>query len=173
MDHPPLAGAERISSGADESMTGIWRTGWRNTLFGSDDMSVKTWRSWLSEHGSVGGSLWTWFGLADNGEEFAIPGIEVSRFNDEGLLTEVVMFYPFENEEVHRRVREGNWRTILVHCGARYAPRNASESRSTGCHRSGQSAQGVRIGCIQPIRILALGSGSVTLRGCHNQLLRR
>ncbi len=90
------------------TMTGIWRTGWRNTLFGRDDMSVKTWRSWLSEDGSVGGSLWTWSGIASNGEPFAIPGVEVSRFNDEGLYTEVVMFYPFENAEVHRRIREGN-----------------------------------------------------------------
>ena len=90
------------------AMTGIWRTGWRNTLFGSDDMAVKTWRSWLSDDGSVGGSLWTWSGIADNGEEFAIPGVEISRFNEEGLYTEVVMFYPFENEEVRRRVREGN-----------------------------------------------------------------
>ena len=88
--------------------TGLWRIGWRNTLFGSDDMSVQTWRYWLSEDGSVGGSLWTWHGIADNGEPFAIPGVEVSRFNDDGLYTEVVMFYPFEDEEVHRRVREGN-----------------------------------------------------------------
>ena len=88
--------------------TGLWRVGWKNTLFGSDDMSVKTWRSWLSEDGSVGGSLWTWYGVAGNGEEFAIPGVEVSRFNEEGLFTEVVMFYPFEDAEVHRRVREGN-----------------------------------------------------------------
>ena len=52
--------------------------------------------------------LWTWSGVASNGEEFAIPGVELSRFNDEGLYTEVVMFYPFENEEVHRRYYEGN-----------------------------------------------------------------
>lgn len=87
---------------------GIWRTGWRNTLFGSDDMTVKTWRDWLSDDGSVGGSLWTWYGTATNGENFAIPGVEVSRFNDEGLWEELVMFYPFEDEEVHRRVAEGN-----------------------------------------------------------------
>ncbi len=90
------------------TMKGIWRTGWYNTLFGRDDMSVKTWRSWLSEDGSVGGSLWTWSGMAGNGEPFAIPGVEISRFNDEGLYTEVVMFYPFEDAEVHRRIREGN-----------------------------------------------------------------
>ena len=90
------------------TMTGIWRTGWRNTLYGSDDMAVKTWRSWLSEDGSVGGSLWTWSGTASNGKPFAIPGVEISRFNDEGLYTEVVMFYPFDNEEVHRRINEGN-----------------------------------------------------------------
>ena len=88
--------------------TGVWRTGWRNTLYGSDDMSLKTWRHWLSDDGSVGGSLWTWYGIADNGEQFAIPGVEISRFNEEGLYEELVMFYPFEDDEVRRRFREGN-----------------------------------------------------------------
>ena len=90
------------------TMAGIWRTGWRNTLYASPDMSVKIWRYWLSDDGSVGGSLWTWYGIADNGETFAIPGVEISRFNDEGLWEELVMFYPFEDDEVHRRVGEGN-----------------------------------------------------------------
>ena len=88
--------------------TGVWRTGWRNTLYGSDDRSLETWRYWLSDDGSVGGSLWTWNGIADNGESFSIPGVEISRFNEEGLYEELVMFYPFEDEEVRRRVREGN-----------------------------------------------------------------
>lgn len=90
------------------TMTGIWRTGWRNTLYARPDMSIKTWRYWLSDDGSVGGSLWTWYGIADNGESFTIPGVEISRFTDEGLWEELIMFYPFEDKEVHRRISEGD-----------------------------------------------------------------
>ena len=88
--------------------TGIWRTGWRNTLFNSRDAIIHTWRSWLSEDGSVGGSLWSWIGTAGNGKPFSLEGLELSRFNDEGLYTEVIMLYPYEDSEVHRRFREGN-----------------------------------------------------------------
>lgn len=105
MATPDVVSGDLAFGGAS---TGYWRTGWRNTLYGSDDMSVKTWRSWLSDDGSVGGSLWTWYGVAPNGEPFAIPGVEVSRFSGEGLFEEVIMFYPFEDDEVHRRVSEGN-----------------------------------------------------------------
>ena len=88
--------------------TGIWRRGWRNTLFGGMDATIHTWTSWLSEDGSVGGSLWTWSGSAQNGEPFDLQGLEISRFDDEGLYTEVIMQYPYENSGVHRRVAEGN-----------------------------------------------------------------
>ena len=88
--------------------TGIWRSGWRNTLFNNADATIHTWRDWLSEDGSVGGSLWSWIGTAQNGEPFTLEGLELSRFNDEGLYTEVVMLYPYEDAEVHRRFREGN-----------------------------------------------------------------
>lgn len=88
--------------------TGIWRVGWRNTLFGGMDATIHTWTSWLSEDGSVGGSLWTWSGSAQNGEPFDLQSLEISRFDDEGLYTEVIMQYPYENAEVHRRIAEGN-----------------------------------------------------------------
>jgi hypothetical protein len=90
------------------TLTGIWRTGWRNTLFNNTDATIHTWRAWLSEDGSVGGSLWSWIGTAQNGEPFSLEGLELSRFNDEGLYTEVIMLYPYEDTEVHRRVSEGN-----------------------------------------------------------------
>jgi len=88
--------------------TGIWRQGWRNTLFGGVDATIHTWRSWLSDDGSVGGSLWTWSGNAQNGEPFDLQGLEISRFDDRGLYSEVIMLYPYENAEVHRRFAEGN-----------------------------------------------------------------
>ncbi|MEA3511288.1 MAG: hypothetical protein U9R51_07630, partial [Actinomycetota bacterium] len=72
------------------------------------DATIHTWTSWLSEDGSVGGSLWTWSGTARNGEPFDLQGLEISRFDDEGLYTEVIMQYPYEDAEVHRRIAEGN-----------------------------------------------------------------
>lgn len=88
--------------------TGFWRQGWRNTLFGGTDGTIHTWTAWLSEDGSVGGSLWTWSGTAQNGQPFSVEGLELSRFNDDGLYTELVMLYPYDDDEVHRRFREGN-----------------------------------------------------------------
>ena len=88
--------------------TGIWRTGWRNTLFGNTDATIHTWTTWLSDDGSVGGSLWTWSGTARNGEPFDLQGLELSRFNDDGLLTEVIMLYPYDDSEVWQRFLEGN-----------------------------------------------------------------
>ena len=88
--------------------TGVWRIGWRNTLFGRSDATMCTWKAWLSDDGSVGGSLWTWSGTARNGEPFELQGLELSRFNDDGLYTEVVMLYPYEDAEVHRRINDGN-----------------------------------------------------------------
>ena len=87
--------------------TGLWRIGWRNTLFNNTDATVHTWRAWLSEDGSVGGSLWSWIGTAQNGEPFTLEGLELSRFSDDGLYSEVVMLYPYEDDEVRRRFREG------------------------------------------------------------------
>ena len=85
-----------------------WVAGWRYTLFSGRNAEIKTWRSWLSEDGSMGGSLWTWSGTAYNGKPFDLPGVEVSRYDENGLVSETVMFYPYEDEEVQRRFREGN-----------------------------------------------------------------
>lgn len=85
-----------------------WVSGWNYTLFNNTDATIKTWRSWLSDDGSVGGSLWTWSGTARNGEPFDLQGAEMSRFNEDGLVTESVMFYAYPDEEVTRRFNEGN-----------------------------------------------------------------
>jgi outer membrane murein-binding lipoprotein Lpp len=87
------------------TMTGIWRSGWRNTLYGEVAGNIRT---WLADDGSVGGSLWSWSGTAGNGEPFEIQGVEISRFSDDGLYEELIMFYPYEDAEVRRRFAEGN-----------------------------------------------------------------
>jgi len=85
-----------------------WRTGWRNTLFGNIDATIHTWLSWLSEDGSVGGSMWTWSGSALNGEPFDLQGIELSTYDEQGLLDSVTVYYPYEGAEVRLRINRGN-----------------------------------------------------------------
>lgn len=86
----------------------VWRTGWKNTLFGQVDATIRTWASWLSRDGSTGGSLWTWSGTARNGEPFDLHGIELSTFDKNGLYSSIMVHYPFEDEEVLRMFREGS-----------------------------------------------------------------
>jgi hypothetical protein len=84
-----------------------WRAGWKNTLFGQVDATIRTWASWLSDDGSVGGSLWTWSGTARNGEPFDLQGIELSTYDEYGRYTSVMVHYPFEHAEVMRVFSEG------------------------------------------------------------------
>lgn len=86
----------------------LWRAGWNNTLFGQVDATIRTWVTWLSDDGSVGGSMWTWSGTAGNGEPFDLQGIELSRFDEDGRYTSVMVHYPFEDAEVLRMFSEGS-----------------------------------------------------------------
>jgi len=85
-----------------------WRAGWRNTLFGQVDATIRTWASWLSEDGSVGGSLWTWSGTARNGEPFDLEGIELSTYDENGLYSSLMVHYPYVGTEVMRTFMRGN-----------------------------------------------------------------
>lgn len=84
-----------------------WRDGWRNTLFGDLDATIDTWTSWMADDGSNSGSLWTWSGTALNDETFELGGIELTTYDDDGLVTSVVVYYPLKDSEVHRIFREG------------------------------------------------------------------
>lgn len=97
-----------IIYGDDAFGVTTWRTGWRATLFGDVDAEIQTWTRWLSEDGSTGGSLWSWNGTAANGEPFTLSGIVLEQFNDDGLYTEVYVYYPMEAAEVRRIFNEGN-----------------------------------------------------------------
>ena len=79
---------------------GDWRTSWRNTIFTETLDTVTTWRTWLSKDGSTGGSLFMWQGTDLTGEPFWLPGIELSEFNEEGLYTESIVYYPYTRSEV-------------------------------------------------------------------------
>jgi len=91
-----------------DSLGPWWRVGWDNTLFNESEATVYTWRAWLSDDGQTGGSVWTWAGTAATGKPFEIWGVEVSCFNDDRPYEELIMFYPHEDEEVRRRLAEGN-----------------------------------------------------------------
>jgi hypothetical protein len=84
-----------------------WRAGWRNTLFGGLDATIHTWTDWMSDDGSNAGSLWTWSGTARNGESFELSGIELTTYDDQGLVTSVIVYYPLEGSEVRRILAEG------------------------------------------------------------------
>lgn len=83
---------------------GDWRISWRNTLFNDIPSTVTTWHTWLSEDGSTGGSLFTWEGTSGRGEPFELAGIELSKFNEDGLYTETIVYYPHTSKEVWRIV---------------------------------------------------------------------
>ena len=83
-----------------EVREGDWRTSWRNTLFNDIPSTVTTWHTWLSDDGSTGGSLFTWEGTGGRGEPFALDGIELSEFNEDGLYTETIVYYPHTDKEV-------------------------------------------------------------------------
>lgn len=72
------------------------RRAWRNTLFGTRvDAVTSEWRSWICSDGRLGGSLWTWEGSNYIGEPFSLIGINLNQYDDEGLLTESRVIWPY------------------------------------------------------------------------------
>jgi hypothetical protein len=76
------------------------RDGWENTLFGGLDADLKTWKTWLSEDGSQGGSLWTWSGTGLDGQPFELIGINLDNYDDEGRVTYELVAWPYEDDYV-------------------------------------------------------------------------
>lgn len=85
-----------------------WRTGWRNTLFGSVDADIQTWTRWLSDDGSNGGSLWSWNGTAENGEPFTLSGIVLDQYDENGLVAGLRVYYPMSDGDVLAAFANGN-----------------------------------------------------------------
>ncbi len=54
----------------------------------------------MAPDGSIGGSLWTWSGVAANGQRFALPGVDVSTHDENGRTTTAVVYWPCEDEQV-------------------------------------------------------------------------
>ena len=84
-----------------------WRDAWRGTLYGAQ-AHIRTWATWMAQDGSIGGSLWTWCGTSIDGSPFALPGVEVSRYDEDGRMTSVLVYWPYEDAEVRRVFYSGN-----------------------------------------------------------------
>ena len=82
------------------------RDAWDNTVFGTDS-TFKTWVTWLADDGSVGGSLWTWTGTANNGEPFELIGINLDDYDENGLMTYSLVDWPYPAETVRAAVATG------------------------------------------------------------------
>jgi hypothetical protein len=82
------------------------RTAWDNTIFGTDS-TIKTWVTWLADDGSSGGSLWTWSGIASNGEPFELIGVNLDDYDESGLLTYSLVDWPYPAETVKAAVATG------------------------------------------------------------------
>ena len=84
-----------------------WKPGWRNTLYGGLDATIRTWQRWISEDGSQGDALWTWTGTARNGQPFVLHGISLDTYDENGLVTSETVYYPMEDADVVRIFNNG------------------------------------------------------------------
>jgi hypothetical protein len=84
-----------------------WRSGWRNTVYGSLDASIHTWKD-LSDDGSEGGALWTWEGSTFNGEPFIVHGISLFTCDEDGLRDWAYVYYPYAASVVEAAISSGN-----------------------------------------------------------------
>lgn len=69
---------------------------WANTLYGNLDAVIETSVTWMSDDGTNSGSLWTWIGTAGNGEPFELIGVDLTNYNDESQVTEILMDWPYD-----------------------------------------------------------------------------
>ncbi|MEN8114820.1 MAG: hypothetical protein ABFS21_10580 [Actinomycetota bacterium] len=83
------------------------RSAWRNTLYGGLGAGIKTWVRWLADDGSQAGSLWTWAGTAANGEPFELIGINLTDYDEEGTITNILVDWPYEHDYVRSALSEG------------------------------------------------------------------
>ncbi len=79
--------------------TGV-RSAWQSTLFGegptaASEARVDTLHHWLSEDGSMSGSLWVWHGANAVGNPFELAGVQVSTHDETGRATEIRIVFPY------------------------------------------------------------------------------
>jgi hypothetical protein len=82
------------------------RRAWASTIYDTNS-TIKTWATWLSDDGATGGSMWTWAGTAQNGEPFELIGINIDRFDENGLLSHSVVDWPYPGDTVRSALATG------------------------------------------------------------------
>jgi len=77
------------------------RSAWYQTLYGGTvDATIDTTYIWLSRDGAQGGSLWLWHGTNLAGNPFELAGINLTDYNEEGLVSNSYIVYPYPADYV-------------------------------------------------------------------------
>lgn len=82
------------------------RRAWASTIYDTNS-TITTWATWLSDDGATGGSMWTWTGTAQNGEPFELIGINIDRYDENGLLSHSVVDWPYPSDTVRSALATG------------------------------------------------------------------
>ena len=64
------------------------------------DARIDAYDTWVSEDGSQGGVLWTWYGTNASGEPFELPGISLLDFDEHGKIAHEFVTYPYPDDYV-------------------------------------------------------------------------
>jgi regulator of replication initiation timing len=82
------------------------RDGWYETLYGAmADSTFDNTYWWVSEDGSQGGSVWLWHGTNEAGNPFELAGISLDDFNEEGLISNEYVVYPYPADYVMKAIK--------------------------------------------------------------------
>ncbi|WP_062377092.1 hypothetical protein [Demequina pelophila] len=82
-----------------------YRSAWFSTLSGDVEARIDTVRQWTDPDGSTSGSLWVWHGTNAQGNPFALIGVSVMTYDDDGLITHEWVGYPYTDEFVREAIR--------------------------------------------------------------------
>ncbi|WP_084127311.1 hypothetical protein [Demequina sp. NBRC 110054] len=77
-----------------------YRDAWYYTLYQDATSEVESIHQWVDADGSEAGTLWIWRGTNGIGNPFELIGISVDSYNDEGLITNEWVAYPYDDEYV-------------------------------------------------------------------------
>ncbi len=72
-----------------------YRQAWYSTLGGDLDARIDTIQQWVDADGSEAGALWVWRGVNGGGHPFELIGISVISYDDDGLVTNEWVAYPY------------------------------------------------------------------------------
>lgn len=81
------------------------RSAWQSTLFGwgptaALEARLETVEQWVSDDGSMSGSLWVWHGDNAAGNPFELAGVQVSTHDGTGRATEIRILFPYSAARV-------------------------------------------------------------------------